>query len=154
MDVVLVERELKEFITLRKQKPSRYLGLAFLSNSMPGLEFLKRKLAQYFPSAEMWDKPGHNGAPRIPVSRIDFCHEIFRKQHPDGLIVYLPEEWMVGWADEEKRVFWSNLAETSGLNKIYIIYASTPSNMVHLQSNFHCKIIGESNFMILTSQKE
>jgi len=154
MDVALIELKIKEFLSLRNRISHRYLGLAFLANSMPGLELLKRKLTQLLTPVEIWDRPGHNGAPLIPISRNNFCHAIFNVKHSNGLIVYLPEEWMLSWPDDDKRVFWSNLAQTYGHNRVYIIYAGTPSNMSHLQSYFHRNDIGESNFSILSSKYE
>lgn len=154
MDVVSIESEIKGFLALRKRISPRYLGLAFLANSMPGLELIKRKLTQLLAPVEIWDRPGHNGAPRIPISRNDFCHAIFNAEHPDGLIVYLPEEWMLSWPSDDRRVFWSNLAQTYGRNRVYVVYAGTPSNMSHLQSYFHRKDIGESDIAILSSKYE
>lgn len=150
----MIESELKEFLASRARSSPRYLGLAFLANSMPGLQLLKRKLMQILAPVEVWDRPGHNGAPQAPISRYEFCHAIFGKEHPDGLIVNLPEEWMLGWPDDDRRVFWSNLAQTYGRNKVYVVYASTPLNMSHLQSYFHRNDIGESNFAILSSKYE
>lgn len=154
MDVVEIESGLKDFLSKRQRSSPRYLGLAFLASSMSGLELLKRKLHQLLAPVEVWDRPGHNGAPQIPISRSDFCHAIFGVERPDGLIIYLPEEWMLGWPDDDRRVFWSNLAQTFGRNDVYVVYASTPSNMSHLQNYFHRKEIGDSNFSILSSKYE
>jgi hypothetical protein len=154
VDVSKIESELKDFLTSRSRSLPRYLGVIFLANSMPGLDLLKRKLMQNLAPVEIWEIPGQNGAPKIPISRYDFSNAVFSCRHPDGLIIYLPEEWMLGWADDDRRVFWSNLAQTYGNNNIYVVYAGTPSNISHLQSYFSRKNIGDSNFAILSSKYE
>lgn len=154
MDVISIEAGLKEFLTKRQRSLPRYLGVAFLADSMPGLELLRRKLDQLLAPVDIWERPGHNGAPQIPISRSEFCHAVFSVARPNGLIIYLPEEWMLGWPDDDRRVFWSNLAQTYGRNNVYVVYASTPTNMSHLQSYFHRQEIAESNFAILSSKYE
>lgn len=154
MDVIGIESGLKEFFAKRQRSSPRYLGLAFLANSMPGLELLRRKLDQLLAPIDIWDRPGFDGAPQIPISRSDFCHAVFSVERPNGLIVYLPEEWMLGWPDDDRRVFWSNLAQTYARNNVYVVYASTPTNMSHLQNYFHRQALGDSNFAILSSKYE
>jgi hypothetical protein len=154
VDVITIEAGLKKFFNKRQRSIPRYLGVAFLADSMAGLELLRRKLDQLLAPIDIWEHPGQNGAPKIPISRSDFCHAVFSVPHPNGLIIYLPEEWMLGWPDDDRRVFWSNLAQTYGRNNIYVVYASTPTNINHLQNYFHRQEIADPNFAILSSKYE
>ncbi len=154
MDVKALELELKAFLSARQKKQVRYIGLAFSATSQDGLELLKKSLSRLLAPVEIWEGPGLGNAPQVPVTRDEFSHQIFRKKHNDGLLIFLPEEWMIDWAPSDKQVFWTNLAATFGENHVYVVFAGTPINFNHIQQYFQQHYIGEQSFSILTSSYE
>lgn len=134
MDVSVVEKELWAFLSerARKMPQPRYLGVAFGANSVTTMVQLKNKLIQLLGQPVLWARPGENGAPSAPISRNEFCTTLFKQTYPDGILVYRPEEWMIDWADNDKRTFWSNLAETYGRNPVYVIFGATGPNLANV----------------------
>jgi hypothetical protein len=53
--------------------------------------------------------------------------QVFHQPHPNGLILFMPEQWMYNWTKNDKAVFWAQLSETYGQNRIYVVFGETPS---------------------------
>lgn len=134
MDVALLYHELDELIRARKKANTRYRGLAFSATSQEGLLQLKQKLLQILSPITVWTYLEQGDAAGLRMSRINFCDAAFKERHPDGLLIYLPEDWMVDWPSSEKRVFWSRLSDTYGINDVYVVFAGTPSNIQDVNS--------------------
>jgi hypothetical protein len=132
----------------------RYKGLVFTSNSSNELSSIRQSLLQALSPIDEWIKPGEYHAPLMPISRMDFCEQVFRKNHPDGLLIFLPEEWMFDWTDDDKRVFWRELSQTFGQNKIYVVSNGTTSNIQLINKNFVSTHLEKSNITAWTSKYE
>lgn len=130
----------------------RYLGVVFTSNSPQELIKIHQKLQQHLCPVEEWAGPGQFSAPQIPITRLKFCDSVFREKHPDGLIINFPEDWMFDWSDDDKRVFWTELSQTYGINKIFVITAGSPSNIQMISKSFISRQLNNSNITAWTSK--
>jgi hypothetical protein len=128
--------DLESFVTAYQESRPRYLGLAFSSPSVPALVKARDRLQRLLAPVDVWRDPDDKVSPMQPISRLQFCDEVFHKRHLDGLIIAFPEEWMIEWPDPERGVFWCRLSETFGVNHIYSLFIETPLNLQHVTRYF------------------
>jgi len=135
VDVKELEGAVRRFLIDRANQspPPRYIGLAFSAAKQTELEGLKAKLSQLLRPVTVWERPGQDGAPSVPISRNEFCTRLFSDPHPNGILVHLPEEWMVGWSTADRRVFWAHLAETFGRNRVFVVFTGTPATLANVE---------------------
>ena len=136
MDVNELESAVRRFLIdrARQSPPPRYIGVAFSAARQAELESLKAKLSQLLHPITVWERPGQDGAPDVPISRNEFCTRLFSDPHPNGILVHLPEEWMVGWSNADRRVFWAHLAETFGRNGVFVVFTGTPATLANVEN--------------------
>lgn len=136
MDVTGLEGAVRQFLIdrARQSPPPRYLSVAFSATKQGELDTLKAKLSQLLRPISVWEKPGQDGAPAVPISRNEFCTRLFSEPHPNGILVYLPEEWMIGWSNADRRVFWTSLAETFGRNRVVVVFTGTPATLANVEN--------------------
>lgn len=136
MDVTELEGAVRRFLVDRERQspPPRYTSVAFSATKQVELDTLKAKLSQLLRPVTVWEKPGQDGAPAVPISRNEFCTRLFSEPHPNGILVHLPEEWMVGWSNADRRVFWANFAETFGRNRVVVVFTGTPAALTNVEN--------------------
>ena len=136
MDVIELEGAVRRFLVNRERQspPPRYTSVAFSATKQVELDTLKAKLSQLLRPVTVWEKPGQDGAPAVPISRNEFCTRLFSEAHPNGILVHLPEEWMVGWSAADRRVFWANFAETFGRNRVVVVFTGTPATLANVEN--------------------
>lgn len=146
--------DVKTFLQFRESVSPRYLGCAFSSNEISQLKKLHVELLKFLSPIEDWTQPGEFDSPAVPISRRIFCDLVFSKRHQNGLLIQFPEEWMFDWTELDKGVFWTTLSQTYGVNKIYVIFKGTPSNIQEVSKYFNQVSIDNSNTSVWTSKYE
>lgn len=146
--------DVKTFLQLREDASPRYLGCAFSSNEISQLKKLHAELLKFLSPIEEWAQPGEFDSPMVPISRSKFCDLVFSKRHQNGLLIQFPEEWMLDWTELDKGVFWTTLSQTYGVNKIYVIFKGTPSNIQEVSKYFNQVSLDNSNTSVWTSKYE
>jgi hypothetical protein len=146
--------DIREILDRHEKETQRYFGIA-LSNVNPHvLTDIKNQLLQCLSPTELWIAPGEDQAPLVPVSRVQFCIEVFGKPHPNGLIVFMPDQWMFNWTKNDRAVFWAQLAETYGQNRIYVVFGETPS-IVQFASTYLTRVTtAAQQVSVWTSKRE
>lgn len=145
--------DVKNFLTdVFNTTSRRYLGVVFSSNSPNELKRIHQSLLQHLSPIEEWIGPGQYKAPQIPITRLSYCDLVFREKYPEGLIINCPEDWMFGWSEEDKKVFWTQLSQTYGLNKVFVITSGSPSNLQMINKSFVSHQLNNSNITAWTSK--
>jgi hypothetical protein len=155
VDVSAFDGALRRFLNerARQSPPPRYLGIGLSSVSQSDLHTIKTKLVQLVQPDAVWEAPGHGGAPEAPISRNEFCRRLFSNEYKN-VVVYLPEDWMFGWSESDRRVFWSTLACAYGRNRVYVVFSGTASTLSNVDSYLHRSVSLDSGIHIYTSKHE
>ena len=146
--------DVKTFLHSRVDTNPRYLGCAFSSNDISQLTKLHADLLKFLSPIEEWARPGEFNSPAVPISRRKFCDLVFSQHHQKGLLIQFPEDWMFDWTELDKGVFWTSLSQTYGVNKIYVIFRGTPSNIQEVCKYFNQVGLDNLNISVWTSKYE
>jgi hypothetical protein len=144
--------DVREILDQREREKPRYAGLGFSASSAQVLVDIKDKLVRYLSPIDVWSFPGRDLAPNRPISRLELCEKAFSDRHPNGLIVYLPEEWMFDWPDKERMAFWAALAQTFGINSVYVVFSGAPFNTQLISHYFLQTAVPGQQFSLWTSR--